>query len=75
MSAAINVQCRPTPFIWVATGPVKLYRIADEAGQVLTDEAGQQLKPDRNPAAAAQKVTNEAGQTIKDENDNEIAPN
>ena len=43
MTAAINIQCAPSPEIWHASGPVVPYTIISEEGDVIVgeDETGQ----------------------------------
>jgi len=45
MTAAINVQCWPTPLMFVSGGAPVLVQV-DEAGRVQADEAGNILQPD-----------------------------
>lgn len=48
MTAAINIQCKPTPIMWVGTAiiPPLPSGLADESGNILADEAGDILTPD-----------------------------
>ncbi len=45
MTATINIQCQPSPFLFGSSGPVVLVQV-DEAGRVQADEAGNILTPD-----------------------------
>lgn len=41
----MRTDCQPTPFFFTGTGPI-VVQLGDEAGHVLTDEAGRRLVPD-----------------------------
>jgi hypothetical protein len=45
MTAAINIQCQPSPLMFGVSGSLVLVQI-DEAGRVQADEAGNILTPD-----------------------------
>jgi len=45
MSASANIQCRPTPRMWVTAGTPVLAQV-DERGKLQADEAGNILQPD-----------------------------
>jgi hypothetical protein len=45
MTAAINIQCQPSPLMFGTAGPLVVVQI-DEAGRVQSDEAGNVLMPD-----------------------------
>ena len=75
MSAAINIQCRPTPFIWVGSTvwvpPVPAVGLTDEAGNILTDEADNVLMPD---TATVNTLADENNNTLTDEQSNPLTP-
>jgi hypothetical protein len=77
MSAAINIQCWPTPRMWIAAGAVQPYAITDEAGVPITDEAGNVLAADSGYAAPAAptRATDEDGNILTDENAKDITLN
>jgi hypothetical protein len=45
MGRSINIQCRPSPVLWVGGGVPVLVQV-DEAGRAQADEAGNVLMPD-----------------------------
>lgn len=45
MTATINIQCQPSPFMFGSSGPLVLVQV-DEAGHAQSDEAGNILAPD-----------------------------
>jgi hypothetical protein len=70
---AINIQCRPTPLLWVSAGAVLPLRLADEASRILVDEAGNQLEPDRGqPIALQNNVQDENQNLVNDEQNRQL---
>jgi hypothetical protein len=45
VTAAVNIQCQPSPLMFAMSGPLVAVQ-TDEAGQIQSDEAGNILKPD-----------------------------
>ena len=66
----MNVQCLPSPLIWVTSGTPVLVQ-ADEAGQVQADDAGNVLTPD---APILTTLGDENNHPLTDENGNLSLP-
>ena len=72
MSASINIQCRPTPTIWVSGGAPVIVQV-DEAGRVQADEAGNILQPDA-PVTIVPSHSDENQTPLTDESGNLNVP-
>jgi len=46
VTAAINIQAKPTPQLWTNAGDVTKYALSNEDGIPLTDENGNTLTTD-----------------------------
>lgn len=72
MRASINIQGFPSPFMFVGiAGPITV-QLGDEAGKVLTDEAGQILSPDLPPGPI--NLEDEQNNILTDENGRILTP-
>lgn len=47
MTPAINIQCRPTPDVWVAGEVKRVPIIGDDKGQVVADDSGNVIVDDQ----------------------------